>query len=262
MKIERRTQMRNGTVADDPRLGRLIQFDERSRRFDIYDKLEDVGWPQLRGRTWKIPMLLDQGETSACTGNSRTYDMAGSPVPLKQPDGSMLDESFAQRLYQLAKKNDEWPGEDYEGSSVLGALKAAKKLGYVGEYRWAFDIDDMMLAISHLGPVVVGTNWYDSMFEPQPNGVLEVDPSSSIAGGHAYIFNRVVVSNDIKRTVLGRGVPLRRGTPLLGGVNSWGQHWGVAGRFYIWSDDYANILMNDGEQSVVTQALHVDTTHA
>lgn len=252
MKIERATQMRDGTVAEDPRLGRLIQFDERSRGYNVAEKLTE---PML-GRSWSCGIYLDQDQTTACTGNSRAYDLAGTPRPAKQPNGKLIDEAFAQEIYTLAKKLDEFTGEDYEGSSVLGALKAAKKLGYVGEYRWAFNIDDMCRGLSTLGPVVVGTTWYNSMFEPRPNGLIDISPDSGEAGGHAYYFRAIYVSESYKSFLLGHGEN-RNGVPLLCLRNSWGRSWGRHGEAYMWPDDYERYLMKDGEQSIVTSPFHL-----
>jgi hypothetical protein len=251
-KIESRTKMRDGSTAEDPRLGRLAQFDEQSRRYNVADH-PDLATATLRSRSWGCSIYLDQGNTSACTGNSRTYDLAGQPVPVKIR-GAYPDETFAQALYHLAQKYDEWPGENYEGSSVLGALKAAAKLGFIGEYRWAFNIDDMCLALSTLGPVVVGTTWYNSMFDPRPSGLLEISKDSGEAGGHAYYFRRILVSHTSKAEFLGRGERIRD-EPLLVVRNSWGKSWGRAGEGAMWVSDYQNNLWDGGEQSVVTTPL-------
>ncbi|CAN7433502.1 MULTISPECIES: C1 family peptidase [unclassified Variovorax] len=42
-------------------------------------------------------------------------------------------------IYVLSKKYDEWPGENYEGSSLLGAVKAAKEEGVYLEKDWPYD---------------------------------------------------------------------------------------------------------------------------
>jgi hypothetical protein len=243
--------LKGGHVASDPRLGRVPQFDERSRDFDVADVLPST---TLRSRSWPCRIHLDQGQTPACVGNSRSYDLAASPAPQRQPTGGLIDEPFAQSLYRLAQQNDEWPGEAYEGTSVLGGLKAAVAMGYAGEYRWAFDLDDWLASISHLGGSVVGTTWLNSMFKPRPSGLLEVDKSSGEAGGHAYYFRRIVVSRDGQREFLGRGEPLRP-EPLLVLRNSWGGLWGKGGEAAMWPSDYQDALWDGGEQSVVTTAL-------
>ena len=189
-------RLKNGVRVTDPRLGRIPSFDRRSRGFNIADRLPAVA---LKSKLWPLKLRLDQGNTSACTGNARTYDLAASPKPLRGPDGKPFTEAFAQALYRLAQKYDEWPGEKYEGSSVLGALKAALALGYIGEYRFAFNVDDALAAISHLGPVVVGTSWLDSMFDPTP-----LRPSR----GHGVCRRRAQLHRSRRR--LGR--PDRRGT--------------------------------------------------
>jgi hypothetical protein len=142
-------QMRDGSVVADPRLGRLKSFDPRSRAFNVADLLT----APLKGKTWSLKIYLDQLQTDACVGNGRTYDLAASPSPLRQANGLPFDEDFAQALYHLAQKYDEWPGEDYGGSSVLGGAKAAQHMGFIGEYRWAFNIDDMLRALATIGPV-------------------------------------------------------------------------------------------------------------
>lgn len=254
MKIEQKTQMRDGSVAEDPRLGRLAQFDMESRRYDVAAVLETT---TLTTKSWANRVFLNQGRTSACTGMSRTYDLAGYPKPVasfQSANGPITPNDFAQVLYKLAKTMDEWAGEDYEGSSVLGALKAAASLGFIGEYRWAFNFDDMLAALSHIGPVVVGTTWYDSMFDPRPSGLLEVDNKSGDAGGHAYYFRRILVSKAVKREFLGSKETIRD-EPLLVVRNSWGQSWGRMGEAGIWAGDYQDNLWPGGEQSVVTTPL-------
>lgn len=252
MKIDAPTKMRDGTTAEDPRLGRLVQFDDRSRAYSVSEVLPDRG---LRTRSWRCDVHLDQGQTSACTGFSRTYDISGQPVAVKIR-GALPKEPFAHSLYRLAQYLDEWPGQNYEGSSVLGALKAAQQLGFIGEYRWAFDMDDMLAALSHVGPVVVGTTWFNSMFQPRPSGLLEIRPSSGEAGGHAYTLRRILVTRSAKRAFLGAGEDIRS-EPLLVVRNSWVKDWGKGGEAGIWPSDYYQHLWTNGEQSVVTTALHL-----
>lgn len=247
------TIMRDGTTVDDPRLGRLPSFDKRSKQFSIRALLP--AQPVIKGRTWRLPILLDQGQTSACTGNARAHDLAASPSPLKQANGLPIDQEFAQQIYRLAQTLDEWPGEAYNGSSVLGAAKAAQKLGFIGEYRWAFNIDDMLAALATIGPVVVGTDWRNCMYDTLPSGELIVDPASKVDGGHSYIIRGVIVSEKHKAELVGKGRN-RKGVPLMRARNSWGPSYGVNGEMLIWSDDYENHLMPGGEQMITTMAFH------
>ena len=60
----------------------------------------------------------------------------------------------------------------------------------------------------NLGPVVVGTYWYSSMFYPDRNGLIKIN--GGIAGGHAYVINGVDKTKKLFRI-----------------KNSWGQSWGI-----------------------------------
>lgn len=245
-------QMKDGSTVNDPRLGRLAQFDEESRKYNITNVLKSQ---VIFSHSWSQPIRLDQSNTSACTGNARTYDLAGDPVPVKNEQGKALDENFAQWLYHQAQLYDEWPGSNYEGSSVLGAIKALKANGYKGEYHWAFKIFDMCVAIGQVAPVVAGTVWYNSMFDPGPSGRLIIDPQSGEAGGHSYIIPRIAVGPSAKRAWLGPDEKIRD-VPLLGILNSWGVNWGHRGQAWIWADDYEKYLMPGGEQCITTIPFH------
>ena len=128
-------------------LGRLQEHDPRSLRFAV-----EVPDRDPTNKTWRCGVVLNQGHTSACTGFSRVADLLAAPRMVKVDD----PQDMAQRTYKLAQTLDEWPGEDYEGSSVLGALKAVQGLGFIGEYRWAFDFGDWLRSLSYVGPSVVG----------------------------------------------------------------------------------------------------------
>ena len=41
-------------------------------------------------------------------------------------------------LYEMAKKHDEWPGEDYEGSSCRGAIRGWKNMGVCSDGDWPY----------------------------------------------------------------------------------------------------------------------------
>jgi hypothetical protein len=116
-------RLKGGAVATDPRLGRVPSFDERSRKYPIRALLDRTAKP--RSYTWRLGLHLDQGNTPACTGFSTAHELAAKPVVVPH-----VDQVLAMSLYIQARKNDEWPGEEYDGSSVLGAMKAASQGGY------------------------------------------------------------------------------------------------------------------------------------
>lgn len=237
-------KLRDGSHVDDPRLDRLVQFDERSRDYPIRAAAGFSTTP--RNRTWALPLRLDQGREGACTGFARSHDLASVPKPAKG-----ITDATAQDLYVRARRLDEWPGEDYDGSSVLGAVKAAAELGYVGEYRWAFGIDDVLGALSSLGPVVFGTPWLDSMFDPRPDGTM--DCTGKTAGGHSFIGRGVgyPLGGKVRRT---GAKDVKSDVPLVRITNSWGAGWGIGGDCFIRADDLSALLKDDGEAAVTTVA--------
>jgi len=77
-------------------------------------------------RRLELP-VLDQGREGACTG----FGLAAVVNHLmrtgryKRP----ADDVSARMLYVMARRYDEWPGENYEGSSARGAMKGWHKHG-------------------------------------------------------------------------------------------------------------------------------------
>lgn len=246
-------QLKGGFVTLDPRLDRLPQFDTRSRNFPV--ALDPLFSKTLKGKTHQLPLRLDQGSEGACVGFSRAHDLAASPSPIKG-----MSDAKANEIYKLAQTLDEWPGENYSGTSVLAGVKAAQQLGCIGEYRWAFGIDDVLGAIASVGPVVFGIPWLDSMFDPDELGRL--DCSGETAGGHAIIGRSIHVPRDgwivISRTWKGRTRTLRwkSAKPYVGLTNSWKDDWGVFGEAWIAADDLENLLDDWGEACIATTAFH------
>lgn len=261
-KIEQTTKLKGGFLAEDPRLGRLPQPDERN--FDVRQKLTRPQLTTIRSRTWWLPPAIVRNKLnqngSQCTGESAAYDLSMSPVPLKRDDGGYFTDEDGYRFYDEARKHDQWPGEDYEGSSVLGAAKGLIALGYIGEYHFAEDIDAYLAALSHIGPIVNGTEWTNTMFDSRPSGLIIPSDKSDVAGGHAYATRSIYTSESYIRNLLGKGEPFRKGVPLLRGPNSWGNGWGRDGDWLMWSDDMEKLQKGldrwTGDARITTQAFH------
>ncbi len=201
--------LRDGSKVTDARLARLVQFDERSRNFPVRALRTTEQAP--RSRMWRCRRALDQGPNGACVGFSMAHELIANPVPVR------VRAKFAKQLYREAQKADPWDGGSYpgaspryEGTSVLAGIKRLKELGYVSEYRWAFSLEDLVMAVGHLGPAVLGIPWDEGMNEPASCGRLHV--SGRMLGGHA---------------ILCRGVNVKRRLFLL--HNSWGPSWAKHG---------------------------------
>jgi hypothetical protein len=96
--------------------------------------------PSVRSLTrWtrlKVP-VLDQGNEGACTG----FGLATVANYLLRQLADAPDKSpvSARMFYEMARRYDEWPGEDYEGSSARGAMKGWHKHGVCAGKRWPYD---------------------------------------------------------------------------------------------------------------------------
>jgi hypothetical protein len=216
--------LRGGHRAADPRLGRVPEFDDRSRDFPVRRLLALLApSAAIVARTWRLDVRLDQANTPRCVGYAWTHDYAAEPQR-----HAAVNDALAVRWYDGAQRNDQYAGEAYEGSSTLGGAKAGVELGFFVEYVWCFGLDDLLLAVANLGPVVVGTNWYRRMTTPDEQGRVTLD--GPLDGGHEWLV---------------RGVDPRR--ERLTGSNSWGRGFGRRGDFTISFGDMGRLLGEDGD---------------
>lgn len=88
-------------------------------------------------------LVRDQGSEGACTGFGLTCVanylrwIRHVESRSKAPFVSVSPRMF----YELARRYDEWPGVDYEGSSCRGALKGWNKHGVCAETLWPYALD-------------------------------------------------------------------------------------------------------------------------
>jgi len=93
------------------------------------------------------PAILDQGAEGACCG----FGLAAVANFLLKtrcdsPDPTLVS---TRMLYELAKRNDEWPGENYSGSSARGAVKGWHKFGVCSENFWPYKFGKEDRNLSH-----------------------------------------------------------------------------------------------------------------
>lgn len=204
-------------------------FDERSRDYSIRSTIPDN--INEKTKMWKEGTVLDQGQEGACVGFGWTAELLAEPfAPKKQP--SFNDGNFiASKIYKRAQKIDEWPGEDYSGTSVLAGAKIMVEDGHIGEYRWCFSIEDLRDAIITTGPVVIGVNWYEGMYMTLPNGFVKVE--GELVGGHCL----TVTGYD----AVGKVFRWR---------NSWGMYYGFNGSAYITYEDLQGLIEERAEMCI------------
>ncbi len=110
------------------------------RRLDILPDMPDIRdrmyIPNLRALHPAIyPRIAfsvrDQGQDSSCTGFSLAHVVDFLRFREIGPDSPQR--VSARMLYEMAKRNDEWAGSAYEGSSVRGAIKGFYRNGVCTE---------------------------------------------------------------------------------------------------------------------------------
>jgi hypothetical protein len=189
----------------------------------------------------KIP-VLHQGQTSGCTGFALAtivhYLMA-----TRRPAPERLRVSPTM-LYTLARRYDEWPGEDYNGSSARGAMKGWHKHGVALDSQWkpqgkaprnellhsargrplgAYfrvnhkDLVAMHAAIAEVGALFASCTTHEGWDPVGPSG--HIQPSDKRGGGHAFA---IVAFDDVGFWI----------------QNSWGPGWGKRGFGRISYDDW------------------------
>lgn len=220
------------TVSKLAGMGRLVQKDKRNLEFPL-PKMEVP--KDVRRRHWWAGPVYDQKDTPQCVGYAGFGWLTGGPVT-NHPDFAPAD------LYHWAQQNDEWPGQDYDGTSTLGLMKALKEKGYIGEYRWATDADTLVAWILTKGPVLVGTTWFKDMFTPEnDNGFIR--PTGDESGGHEW---RITGADLDRKAPDGTVGAVRM-------VNSWGVNWGDRGRAWVSIKDLDFLVKHDGEAVTVDE---------
>jgi len=114
-----------------------FQLDTVPDRIDIRDwfyepTLEPL--PDSLVHCHRVPQVLDQGSEGACTGFA-----LGAVINFLLAQHGRKHGVSPRMLYELARRYDEWPGEDYEGASARGAMKGWVRHGVCRRKTWQDD---------------------------------------------------------------------------------------------------------------------------
>jgi hypothetical protein len=223
-------------------LGRRRKEDKRD--YLVWKSPLRVAASDRSSRFWYMGgAWLDQNGFPHCVGYSWTHWIEDGPV--EQPN-IIGNDDYADKLYRQCQKIDEWPGEDYDGTSVRAGAKILRSRGVLSSYYFAHDIESVKLNVLERGPVVLGTTWYRSMFRPRKYDdrtyVCEVDESSGSGGGHAYLLNGINLDKEIGGE-----------TGFFRLKNSWGRDWAFEGRCFISIADVEKLLEDGGEMCIATE---------
>jgi hypothetical protein len=195
-------------------------------------------------QVWRHGKILDQGNTGTCVGH------AWVSWENCEPRGQAVQQATktAFKWYDEATQIDPWDDNDNDterqfGTSTQAGVEIGIKWGLGQSYVWA----ERREAISAFvrspkgvgGPVVLGTNWYGSMFETDFKYFLHVDLRSGLEGGHEWMIFGVTLDED--------------GNDIYHCQQSWGEYWGDDGIFYLHGSDLDKLIMVGAESCTIIQ---------
>jgi hypothetical protein len=230
-----RTIIRERIPSTDPRLKRHVHHDSESRRYAF----DTAGLSIVSAKHQRRIPVLDQGQLGSCTGNAGIGCLGTEPFFSNRPPAGVAvyaeNEAGAVQLYSDATAADDYPGQyppDDTGCDGLTIAKVLQRAGEISGYQHTFSLDDALKALG-VTPFITGVNWYQTMFNPDPDG--RVHPLGALAGGHEFVADEIDAEQ-------GR----------VWFTNSWGTGWGVGGRFYMSFDDFGRLLAEQGDVTIFT----------
>lgn len=193
--------------ADDKR-------DWKARRFLVVERNRGF-------QHYANPLQLNQGNEGACVGFGTTG------VINAEPEVHSFTDEFAFDLYHLAQTMDEWPGENYEGTSIRAGAKAGQSKGFFSNYAFTNRVEDLAIYLLNHGASTIGVDWYTGMDRVDADGFIH--PLGSIRGGHCVVIDGVVwhLPGEVDRFRI---------------RNSWGGDWGLNGRCRISAADLQQLF--------------------
>lgn len=189
--------------------------------------------------------ILNQHSEGACTG----FSLAAVINRLNQLAGQDKKVS-ARMLYEMARRHDEWPGEQYDGSSLRGAIHGWKNMGVCKEDEWPFRvgkkgyltmnrarearkntigayyrlrpvITDFHAALNEVGIIAVSAQVHKGWDDPKAARIKFYKRND---GGHAF----AIVGYDEDGFII---------------QNSWGTRWGDNGTaLWLYEDWIKNVM--------------------
>ncbi len=178
--------------------------------------------------------ILNQGTEGACTG----FGLAGAINLLnakRNPDKIRVS---PRMIYEMARKFDEWEGEEYSGSSCRGAIKGWANMGVCEESFWPYKASKPG-SLSRLAAKNARSNTIGAYYRMTPR-IADFHAALNETG---TVFCSANVHSGWSRSLVKSGtIPLRPGRTgghafaLVGYnengfwiQNSWGTNWGKDG---------------------------------
>ncbi|TPK85712.1 C1 family peptidase [Mesorhizobium sp. B2-4-13] len=231
---------------------------------DLPDIRDRIYQPRLRALNPSIyPKIAftvrNQGSLQSCTGHALAH--AIDCLLHREELQSAAKRVSARMLYEMAKRNDEWVGTSYVGSSIRGAVKGFYRNGVCSEalapdgtegdwtltyemakearetrlgayYRLQPDLSDFHAALDEAGAIYASAQIHEHWANPEKRqtsegwlGEYQIKPGGESSGGHAF----ALVGYDAEGFWV---------------LNSWGLDWGHGGIAHWLYEDWAATMMD------------------
>ena len=192
--------------------------------------------------------ILNQGGEGSCTG----FALAAT-INLLRKRANRRGHVSARMLYEMAKKHDEWPGFEYEGSSCRGAIQGWYHMGVCLDSKWKYvenqpgnltvtaakdarnntlgayyrigtRISDFHAALNEAGVIYCSADVHEGWEKPSKRTGIIPKREESL-GGHAF----AIIGYDKKGFWV---------------QNSWGSSWGLRGRALWTYEDWQDCIVD------------------
>lgn len=213
--------------------GRVYLEDVRDNNFPVSGIVSNSSFIREK-YWWPDGWWGNQGRHPHCAAFSWAHWLEDGPVVQDALTSRPKPFYDTARFYRECQLRDGIPGTNYEGTTIRAGAKILKELGIINEYRWAQSVDDVVNAVSVLGPMVVGTRWFSNMTNPDRSHMMR--PSGRDEGGHAYIINGLDKDRAVFRV-----------------KNSWGRTWADRGHAYLSFEDFDRLLRDRGEACIANE---------
>ncbi|HUT23489.1 MAG TPA: C1 family peptidase [Sumerlaeia bacterium] len=259
---------KNRSQANNPKRERPPRAHPRTQGGHLLDAASDV--PDIRDRMYEPtlrtlaypaiealgkPTVLDQGRDGSCTGFAlaAVINLLMAKAGREKGNARGTIQVSGRMLYQMAKLHDEWPGDDYEGSSLRGAIKGWHNTGVCRRELWPDNVPANQDTLDFRRAVDARNHTLGAYYRLRPSlpdfhaalnetGVLYV--SAQIHQGWERADSKGVIKPD--------GAPLGRHAFAIVGYdkrgfwvqNSWGKSWGKNG-LGLWTyEDWVQNMMD------------------
>ena len=124
---------------------------DKIARLAVLAPVAEVALPDYRywaDSTWRG----DQGAFPHCVAYSATHRIENSPTTYPEA-GPVVDPTD---VYDRAQQIDEWPGENYDGTSVRAGAKVMLEKGFISEYQRITTLQELIDFIRRPATAVEG----------------------------------------------------------------------------------------------------------